>query len=216
MKSSVKTSMWNQAVLPLTAVLALTAVSCSQGSGTDKAAQEAATEQYHADYDIVMVVKSLIDAVNVGEQLDSAAYSYEAVFTDGAGRPLYTDLQGTPGLWSVKLESPGNVSFSNIYLGDLLPSDLETYLIAGLPLTEKDRLLEMPSSDEKEMRRLTKDKELSNSVLLNTEGKSDDNSDLASLNVYNIGNGVLRFETRTGRTPSGLEGPLMTIRVIAN
>lgn len=208
--------MWNQAVLPLTAALAITAVSCSHGNGTDKAAQDSAAEQYHADYDIVMVVKSLIDAVNVGERLDSAAYTYEAVLTDGAGRPLYTDLQGTPGLWSVKLEAPGNVSFSNIYLGDLLPSDLETYLIAGLPLTEKDRLLEVPSSDEKEMREQSREKELPNGNFVKTGNAAGDNNDLASLNVYDIGNGVLRFETRAGRTPSGLEGPLMTIRVIAN
>ena len=70
-----------------------------------------------------MTINSVIDAISVGEPIDSAAYDYEAVLTDGSGRPLYTDLQGAPGVWDIMVEKPHTVVIRNAYLGDLLSSE---------------------------------------------------------------------------------------------
>ncbi len=60
-----------------------------------------ATEYFHADNDIAMTVRSLADAIKVGEPLDSTEYDFNGVLTDGQGAPLYTDVQGSPGTWIV-------------------------------------------------------------------------------------------------------------------
>ena len=71
--------------------------SCGAGShdskgGTDSAYPDA-EEEFHADNDIAMTVRSVADAIRVGETLDSVGYNFEGVLTDGIGRPLYTGLQ---------------------------------------------------------------------------------------------------------------------------
>lgn len=172
-------------VLPLAAVLFLSLASCAGNDRRETDSDSIVGEEYHADNDIVMTVRSLIDAVNVGEMLDSADYDFEGILTDGAGRPLYTDLQGTPGIWEVQTTGPHSAFIRNMYLGDLLPDDLEQYIVAGIPLTDTDKIV----SDEY------------------------DDDDEAELSVYDFGHGHLRFETRTGRTTNGLEGPLLTIRI---
>lgn len=142
-------------------------------------------EDFHADNDIAMTVRSLADAIRVGEPLDSTEYDFEGVLTDGQGTPLYTDVQGAPGIWVVDVLDRKNVTLRNLYLGDLLPDDLEAYLLQALNLTEDRRLLftAHEAVDEEE----------------------------TSIVVYDFDGGYLRFETRAGIAPNGLEGPLLTI-----
>jgi len=95
---------------------------------------QAVSESYHADNDIAMTVRSIADAIRVGEPLDSLGYDFNGILTDGSGRPLYTDMSGAPGQWIVDVTSPTSVSIRNIRVGDLLPGDLERYLVQSLEL----------------------------------------------------------------------------------
>lgn len=144
-------------------------------------------EEYVADNDIAMTVRSIVDAINVGEPLDTAEYNFSGVLTDGEGTPLYTDVQGNPGEWEVDVLNEKSVRIHNLYLGDLLPNHLTDYLTTTLELTDAD----IESTDEY------------------------DDDDETSLEVYNFGTGDIRFETREAFAPNGLEGPLMSI-VIAS
>lgn len=168
-------------------LISLFIAGCRQTSGSG-ASQEETSDTYHADNDIAMVVRSLADAISVGEPLDSADYDYDGVLTDGQGTPLYTDVQGTPGQWEVNIVNPGKAVIRNLYLGDLLPDDLEAYIASSMNLSEED-------------------------IILSDEFDSDDESDLT---LYGIPGGELRFETRAGIAPNGLEGPLMSIVLAAN
>lgn len=142
-----------------------------------------AIEEYHADNDIAMTLRSITDAIRVGEPLDTLDYNFEGVLTDGEGRPLYTDIQGTPGVWEVDVISPTSAVIRNIYLGDLLPDYLETYLAGSLNLSDSD-------------------------IVETTEFDDDDDT---SLIVYDLNGGYLRIETRSAIAVNGLEGPLMSI-----
>lgn len=159
---------------------------CRGRSHADTDSDTLPVDSFHADNDIVMTVRSIIDAVKVHEPLDSAYYDYEGVLTDGVGRPLYTDLQGTPGVWNVDVLSEDEVVIRNVYLGDLFPDDLENYIIEQTDVRPTDQI----SSDEY------------------------DDDDETELSVYDFGQGYLRFETRLGRTTNGLEGPLLSIRIV--
>lgn len=175
-----------QTVLPVAAMVCMGMASCNGRSAQPKDADTSQVAfDYHADNDIVMTVRSLIDAVRVGQPLDSAEYDYEGVLTDGSGRPLYTDLQGAPGIWEVDVVSPSSAQIRNVYLGDLLTGDLEQYVVAGLSVGDSNRVETDEDIDDFEY----------------------------ELSEYDFGEGVLRFETRIGRTTNGLEGPLLTIRV---
>lgn len=180
---------------PVVNVLLLASVLCivvflagCDRSRKNSAGSDESGDFYHADNDIAMVVRSLADAVSVGEPLDSADYDYDGILTDGQGTPLYTDVQGAPGQWEVNVVNPRRAVIRNLYLGDLLPEDLEVYITRSLNLGEAD-IVETHEYDE------------------------DDESDLA---LYSIPGGELRFETRAGIAPNGLEGPLMSIVVAAN
>lgn len=179
-------SLIRKAVMPLYMAAAVTMVSCSGSSqnNDNQAADSIAVEDYHADNDIAMTVRSLIDAIRVGEPLDSIQYDFEGVLTDGSGRPLYTDIQGAPGVWQIEVDSPGSAIIRNIYLGDLLPADLEQYIVGAL--------------------------ELPQSALVTQEQGEDRHT---SYSYYKLSKGSLSFESHTGRTTSGLEGPLLTIRI---
>lgn len=142
-------------------------------------------EYYHADNDIAMTVRSIADAIKVGEPLDSTEYDFKGVLTDGQGSPLYTDVQGAPGLWVVDVLDNQNVSIKNIYLGDLLPGDLQSYILQSLRLTDEQQI-EFTVHDAV-------------------------NDDETEISIYDFGSGFLRFETRAGIAPNGLEGPLLTI-----
>ena len=180
---NMRKSSLRQSVLPMMLLL----LSACSGSGSQPAADSLPTEEYHADNDIVMTINSVIDAISVGEPIDSAAYDYEAVLTDGSGRPLYTDLQGAPGVWDIMVEKPHTVVIRNAYLGDLLSSDLEQYIVSQVRASE--------------FRKVYTD-----------EFDDDDETDVS---IYDFGAGTLRFETRVGRTTNGLEGPLLSIRIQA-
>ncbi len=140
---------------------------------------------YHADNDIAMTVRSIVDALKVGEPLNSTEYDFNGVLTDGQGSPIYTDVQGAPGLWVVDIIDKTNATIKNVYLGDLLPDDLQSYLLQSLRLDDKQPVdFSFPESED------------------------DDETDIE---IYDFGGGYLRFETRSGIAPNGLEGPLLTI-----
>ena len=71
----------------------------------------------------------------------------------------------------------------NVYLGDLLPDDLESYLASSLNLSPEN--------------------------IIETEEFDDDEE--TQLVVYDIDGVYLRIETRAAVAPNGLEGPLMSI-----
>ena len=165
-------------------------VMCSCGSKSasqdvDTTALYTPLVHYHADNDIAMTIRSIADAINVGEPLDSTEYDFNGVLTDGQGSPLYTDVQGAPGLWVVDILDKTDASIKNVYLGDLLPGDLQAYILQSLRLSEKQRV---------------------DFTML--ESANDEETDI---NIYNFGGGYLRFEIRSGIAPNGLEGPLLTI-----
>lgn len=147
-------------------------------------------EYFHADNDIAMTVRSLADALKVGEPLDSTEYDYEGILTDGQGTPLYTDIQGAPGLWVVDVLDKRNVMIRNLYLGDLLPLDLQTYILQSLRIPENNRL-----------------------AFTAHEAVDDDETDIA---VYQTDGIFLRFEVRAGIAPNGIEGPQLSIIMSAD
>lgn len=170
-------------ILPTLMVICLAAACSRPDSGKNIELDTIPTEEYHADNDIAMIIRSIADAMRSGEPIDTADYNLEGVLTDGEGHPLYTDIQGTPGIWTVDVVSPSSVVIRNIYLGDLLPDDLENYIASSLNLTSDD-------------------------LIRSTEF---DNDDEASLVVYDLKGSYLRLETRAAVAANGLEGPLMSI-----
>lgn len=88
--------------------------------------------------DIAMLSRSLVDALNMGEKLDSASYSFYGILTDGGGRVLYTDTEGHAGTWRVEVESPGSVVVRNLNAGNLLAEDLRVYVAQAVGLTDAD------------------------------------------------------------------------------
>lgn len=143
------------------------------------------TAYFHADNDIVMTIKSLADALRVGEPLDSTQYDFEGVLTDGQGTPLYTDIQGAPGTWQVDILDVNNAIIRNIYLGDLLPDDLQAYILQSL---------EIPTPIEMDY--------------LGVEAIDDDETDISVFDCHGV---YLRFEVRAGVAPNGIEGPQISI-----
>lgn len=179
-------------ILAMTIGMSLMTIGCrNSSSSADQSAADTLSayfEEYHADNDIAMTLKSITDALSIGEPLDTLDYNFEGVLTDGAGHPLYTDIQGTPGTWEVDVISPTSAVIRNIYLGDLLPEDLESYIAYNLNLSPENIV---ESSD------------------------FDDDED-TQLVVYDLGNCSLRIETRAAVAPNGLEGPLMRITALRN
>lgn len=173
-------------------ILAYSAIGCHKSSHSDNSrASDSAysyTDEYHADNDIAMTLRSITDALSVGEPLDTIDYNFEGVLTDGAGHPLYTDIQGTPGAWEVDVISPTSAVIRNIYLGDLLPDDLESYIAANLNLSAEN-------------------------IVESSDFEDDDETQLV---VYDLGGCTLRIETRAAVAPNGLEGPLMRITALSN
>lgn len=140
---------------------------------------------FHADNDIAMTIRSLVDALRVGEPIDSVDYDFTGILTDGQGAPLYTDLQGSPGVWIVDVLDTNNVSIKNVELGDLLPGHLTNYILESLDLPEECEIA----------------------------FQADDavNGDDTEISIFDFGGGYLRFETRHGEAPNGLQGPYITI-----
>lgn len=163
-------------------------VSCSGNGGAGVADSDStvtdsvASEEYFAENDIAMVVRSMVDAINVGERLDTAEYNFEGVLTDGQGSPLYTDVQGSPGQWEVTVYGD-SARIRNLYLGDLLPQYLKGYITNTLELTEENKIMD--------------------------EGAGMETG--TDFEAYTFGNGHIMFETRSVATSGGDEGPLMLI-----
>lgn len=147
----------------------------------DSEKQTSKTEAaYHADNDIAMTVRSVIDAISIGETLDSANYYFRGVLTDGQGYPIYNNLNGIPGNWEVIPVSDTALIIRNVDLGDLMADDLEHYITGNIGLSDAD-VIEAVSGEHK-------------------------------IVVYDFGGGTLRFETRTEKTPDGLDAPMMLIK----
>lgn len=141
------------------------------------------TEYFHADNDIAMTVRSLVDAIKVGERLDSTDYDFRGILTDGAGTPLYTDVSGAPGLWEVEVISPTQAVVRNLNPGDLLPDDLTDYIVSAISLGD-DAPVEYPAQE------------------------SDGDKRVA---VYHFGGGSMRIEISGISPESASEGPMMKI-----
>lgn len=171
-------------LLMVIAIVLLVVTSCIDTKKTQEETDND-LEKFHADNDIAMTVRSLVDAIRVGETIDSLDYDFQGILTDGQGSPLYTNLQGSPGEWIVDVLDKGDVSIKNLDLGDLLPGDLEAYLISCLRLGPQ------------------------NKVYLTTEDALENND--TDVTVYDFEGGYIRFETRAATAPNGLEGSLMTI-----
>lgn len=178
----------------LVAAVALVMFACRQKSEPESvqvcSVPISESDDFHADNDIAMTIRSLADAIKVGEPLDSALYDFQGILTDGQGSPLYTDVQGAPGQWEVDVLDPKNVMIRNVFLGDLLPSDLQSYLLQTLHIDD------------------------SHEMLFQAHDAVDD--DETEISVYDLNGGYLRFEVRAGIAPNGLEGPMLCIVMSAD
>lgn len=179
-------------VFALSALLTVISTSCRVHVGGEDARFVPAndTEEFHADNDIAMTIRSLADAIKVGEPLDSSLYNFEGVLTDGQGTPLYTDVQGAPGLWQINVLDNKNVRIRNLYLGDLLPGDLQSYLVQSLRLNDSQPFM-----------------------LIDKEASNEEDNEIV---VYDFGGGYLCFEIKSAIAPNGLEGPLLSIVMTAD
>ena len=180
------------AVLTVTIMMSLS--SCSQGNG--KGTEDSDTivlfnasrdSDPVADNDIAMTVRSIADAMNYGEKLDSAVYDYSGVLTDGRSKPLYTDIDGMPGMWDVDVESPSRVVITNLKVGDLFTDALREYITVALGVGEEERV-HAPDHGEEEC----------------------ENGDCAAY-CYDFGKGTILFETRETLVSGNREGALMKI-----
>lgn len=169
--------------------VALGAVILPSCSGNNKKDTDSLTEIHnapHADNDIAMTIRSIMDAMTVDQPLDSAEYTYQGILTDGQGMPLYTDIQGAPGQWSVEVLSPTRARIKNLYLGDLIPEELTQYLLQSLDIPD--------------------------SVMVK-EGSPLNMPD-AEVAIYDFGPGQIIFETLTAKTETGHSGPLINILLL--
>lgn len=164
----------------------LVSASCSQknlSAGYDTVVEEESV--YHADNDIAMTVRSIVDAIRVGETLSPADYDFGGILTDGQGTPLYTDIGGAPGEWVVKVENDSTAIIANRKIGDLMDDDLRTYILDALSLNNADLV----------------------SAYQNPEAENE------LIYYFDTGDVDINFSTRPVTTPSGIEGTLMTIRI---
>ena len=84
--------------------------------------------------------------------------------------------------------STKNVIIRNLYLGDLLPGDLEAY--QSLRLNESSKM--------------------------SFTAHDAVNDEETQISVYDFNGGYLRFEIRAAIAPNGLEGPLLSIFMSAD
>lgn len=162
----------------------LSVTSCGPGNGGRGAdSDSAACEEFHADNDIAMTVRSVADALRVGESLDTANYNFDGVLTDGTGRPIYTNLRGGPGKWSVDAVSDTSLTIRNADLGDLLSEDLESYIASSLGVDDSN---------------------LVDSLSGSVPGGH-------TTHVYDFGGGRIRFEVHNVTTPDEQTAAMMII-----
>ncbi len=175
-----------KAWLLMVSVMLIVLVSCGN-KATPVSPQDDKPEetQFHADNDIAMTVCSLVDAVRVGENLDSIDYNFDGILTDGQGTPLYTDLEGNPGQWKVRVVNEGEARISNLRLGDLMTADLRNYILGALNLNNAD-------------------------LVTAYVNPLDDNEFIW---LYDIGDVNVSFSEMQTKTQSGIEGLIMTITI---
>lgn len=171
------------------AVIALAIIaSCGNNSKNDNRCKEAGLDQTYNDVapaDIAMLISSMTDAINLHENVEEEVYQFKGVLTDGRGTPLYTDMHGRPGNWEVVVLSSSHVLIRNIELGDILPTDLRLYIASSLMLSDSDI------------------------VAYGNDGV-DDATEIIS---YNVGEALLKFETRYEAASNGREGAWLSISV---
>lgn len=170
-------------------VLILFMVSCGAPTRETAAdsAMSAGVDEYHADNDIAMTVRSVVDAIRVGEAMDTTDYNFNGVLTDGQGRPIYSNMHGVPGKWDVDVISEHCVSIRNVDLGDLITDDLECYILSGIGLDDSCIV-----------------DSLSRKVLEGSDRK-----------VYDFDGGLIQFEVHNATAPNGIEAPLILITATA-
>lgn len=175
-----------KAWLLMVSVMLIVLVSCGNRTSAVSFEESKPEEsQFHADNDIAMTVCSLVDAVRVGESLDSADYGFKGILTDGQGTPLYTDIEGNPGEWTVKVVNEGEARISNLHLGDLMTEDLRAYILGALNLNGADLVTAyINPADEREF-----------------------------IWLYDIGDVQVAFSETYVKTPSQLEGIIMSVSV---
>lgn len=175
-----------KAWLLMVSVMLIVLVSCgSRTASVSLEVTEPEESQFHADNDIAMTVCSLVDALRVGERLDSVDYGFQGILTDGQGTPLYTDIEGNPGEWIVKVVSDDEAHISNLHLGDLMTEDLRHYVVDALNLNSADLVTAYanPANEEE------------------------------FIWLYDIGDVQVAFSETLVITPADLEGILMSISV---
>lgn len=152
--SSIRLKMFARAAVVISAVsVACVALLASCGRG-DRHAQDGKAHEakpFHADNDIGMTVRSLTDALRVGEPFDSTAYDFTGILTDGVGTPLYIDSMSNPGTWRVRIAAPTRAEITNLHGGDLVGNDLVGYLSYCLDL-KRERMVSHHRSDRSEER----------------------------------------------------------------
>lgn len=173
--------------LPILILLFLWVSSCNSADKKNEtiATDSITDEDFHADNDIAMTISSIADAIRIGEQFDSIDYNFHGVLTDGQGTPLYTNIQGMPGEWDVEVLSKSSIVIRNRDVGDLLPDDLEMYLMNALGLSSFNILSEEESVLDQDLE--------------------------ATRTVYDFDGGYLRIDTRAAMASNGIEGSMMTI-----
>lgn len=155
-----------------------------------------ASRSFRPDNDIAMTVRSMVQTINEGESLDSTAYNFEGVLTDGTGAPLFTDFEGMPGQWSIDVNGPQDVVIHNLGTGDLWPDELIDYIRTALVQDKEDADTDdAPSSPE--MKHLA----------TYDEGET-------RVEEWAYGKTKLRIETTPETLPTGQVGPRLQIRLV--
>ncbi|MDE7381987.1 MAG: hypothetical protein K2N03_07680 [Muribaculaceae bacterium] len=187
--------------LPALLLIIILLSSCNSSErGKETAVDTTLSEgEFHADNDIAMTVRSLMDALSVGEALDSAQYTFNGVMTDGSGRPIYIDTQGAPGTWEVKVLNSGSAMVRNLSPGDLVPDALIRYLIDNTDLKDENKIKEGFYDDKS-----------AGNVIFSGDFTNDPRTEVE---CYTFNGCVIRFETRQALTTGGIESPLLTIDI---
>ncbi len=168
----------------LVAMTMLSGCNASESKESKTANAEAYEEpQFHADADIAMTVRSIADALRVDEPLDSVDYNFRGILTDGMRRPIYTDIYGNPGEWEVDVLTPVSAVVRNLNPGDLLPDDLQEYLLNNLDINPENEVQNADYIEDAE----------------------------TNIDIYDFEGGVVRFETRTFQSPNGTDATFMSI-----
>lgn len=87
--------------------------------------------------DVAMTSRSLVEALRMGEKLDST-YNFHGIFTDGQKNALYHTADGKPGVWDLIVEGPDRVVMRNLEAGALEAEDLRVYIAQAVGLTDSD------------------------------------------------------------------------------